>query len=96
MESEGGKPTRVDNSRSKVSFATTTGRVSGFSSVWGDQSQVLENEEYLQGEMNLFSQSKKVFDLVHKQSPSYVVSYFHSAIRYSIQGNHFEHVHTKY
>lgn len=81
METEGGRPSRVEPTKSRMSIATSVGRVSHFSSVWGEQSQVLENEEYLLGEMNLFSQSKKVFDLIYKQNPSYVVGLHDAAIR---------------
>jgi hypothetical protein len=73
MDAEGGNLYRTDNSKSKFSAGVSTARFSVLASVWGEQSQVLENEEYLLGEMNLFSQSKKVFDLIYKQNPSYIV-----------------------
>jgi hypothetical protein len=58
--------------KSKLSLGTITDRLSVLGSVWGDQSQVLENEEYLVGEMDIFSQSKKIFDLMHKHNPSFI------------------------
>lgn len=60
------------NSKSKLSAGVASGRMTAFGSTWGESSQLLDHEEYILGEMNIFSQSRKIFDMIAKQNSTHV------------------------